>query len=181
MNWTAAAIIGGAAVIGILLGWMIRRNQDKAQDSIYKHVSVRNGVNVLDKSYGSKKGNHFDNPNDNKGTVLANGNRRMRCVLEITNMGTGEVYTYQLTDKLRIGRSKGKPGYEEKLVLPLDSQISRDHCMIMLDKNGLIIQDLNSHNHTFVNDQKIITSTPLKPGDVITVGFTRLKVRYTLQ
>ena len=96
-------------------------------------------------------------------------------------MGTGEVYTYQLTDKLRIGRSKGKPGYEEKLVLPLDSQISRDHCMIMLDKNGLIIQDLNSHNHTFVNDQKIITSTPLKPGDVITVGFTRLKVRYTLQ
>lgn len=177
----AAAIIGGAAVLGILLAVMITRKQKKTSDSIYKHVSVRNGVNVQDKSYGSRSGIHFDSPNDSKGTVLADGNRRIRCILELTNMGTGEVYTFQLNDKLRIGRAKGKPGYEEKLVLPLDSQISRDHCMIMLDRNSLLIQDLNSHNHTYVNDQQITSVTPLMPGDVITVGFTRLKVRYTLQ
>jgi diguanylate cyclase (GGDEF)-like protein len=67
-----------------------------------------------------------------------------------------------------IGRS---PECEMQIAHP---SVSRQHCRIWRTKEGYRIQDLNSTNKTFVNDQPVIEAE-LKDGDLITVGTSVLK------
>jgi hypothetical protein len=56
---------------------------------------------------------------------------------------------------------------------------SRQHARIMLDENGMTIEDLGSQNGTFVNRARIYPGQlrPLAPGDVVQVGTVQLKVK----
>ena len=68
---------------------------------------------------------------------------------------------------LKIGRS----GYNDLVVT--DQKISRDHAAVSFDEGHYIIEDLNSTNGVFVNDQQI-HKIILKSGDRITIGDTAL-------
>jgi hypothetical protein len=50
-----------------------------------------------------------------------------------------------------------------------DTLISRRHVTVSLRSEGLWVEDLQSSNGTFVNDQPV-TSTSLNPGDILTMG-----------
>jgi hypothetical protein len=56
---------------------------------------------------------------------------------------------------------------------------SRQHAKIMVDENGMNIEDLGSQNGTFVNRARIYPGQvrPLAPGDVIQIGTVQLKVK----
>jgi pSer/pThr/pTyr-binding forkhead associated (FHA) protein len=58
----------------------------------------------------------------------------------------------------------------------LDLDISRSHALVeVLGKAAVFIHDLNSTNGTFLNEKKI-QSEKIKPGDILTVGNTRIKI-----
>src|SRR3954451_14313512 len=77
-----------------------------------------------------------------------------------------------LEQELVIGRST--PGLGS---LGGDSEISRVHARIYHDPSGqLPVEDRGSPNGTFVNDNRISTPTPLRPGDQVRVGQTTLGV-----
>ncbi|MHC4981933.1 MAG: FHA domain-containing protein [Planctomycetota bacterium] len=59
-------------------------------------------------------------------------------------------------------------GEDCDLQVPL-ANISRKHCKIRLGGDGLSVDDLESSNGTFVNNQRVISS-PLKAGDRLVVG-----------
>lgn len=61
------------------------------------------------------------------------------------------------------------------LRIPL-SEVSRNHCELVVNGNKAILRDMGSSNGTFVNDQKIVQAS-LKPGDVIRVGPISLLVQ----
>lgn len=50
------------------------------------------------------------------------------------------------------------------------SEISRQHCLLTITDQGLMVRDLGSRNGTFVNGAPIAEETLLKPGDTITTG-----------
>jgi hypothetical protein len=50
------------------------------------------------------------------------------------------------------------------------ADISRAHCRIDVDGDGVAVSDLNSTNGTFLNDQRLADTTRLKPGDRLVVG-----------
>ncbi len=50
------------------------------------------------------------------------------------------------------------------------SDVSRTHCRVAPEGDGLAVADLNSTNGTFLNDRRISQPTPLKPGDRLRVG-----------
>jgi hypothetical protein len=50
------------------------------------------------------------------------------------------------------------------------ADISRTHCRIVANGSGIAVSDLNSTNGTFLNDQRITATTPLKAGDRLQVG-----------
>jgi pSer/pThr/pTyr-binding forkhead associated (FHA) protein len=57
-----------------------------------------------------------------------------------------------------------------------DPQVSRRHARLRLVDDGLEVDDLDSLNGTWVNQQRIRTATPLRTGDVVMVGETLLEV-----
>ena len=50
------------------------------------------------------------------------------------------------------------------------SEVSRKHCRILKDDEGLRVEDLGSSNGTFHNGQRVSGSIDLQPGDSIQVG-----------
>jgi pSer/pThr/pTyr-binding forkhead associated (FHA) protein len=63
----------------------------------------------------------------------------------------------------------------------LDNCVSRRHAKILVGRSGghvvLTITDLDSANGTFVNQEQVLSSHPLRVGDVIEMGSVRLCLR----
>ena len=57
-----------------------------------------------------------------------------------------------------------------------DPYVSNGHALILFDGRCFLIQDLGSTNGTFVNRKQISSPRPLRPGDEIWVGKTRIMV-----
>ena len=68
-----------------------------------------------------------------------------------------------------LGRGRGNS------IVLRDAKVSRRHAEIRLQDSTFVLQDLNSRNGTFVNDQRISTAVTLQPGDEIRVGDTVLR------
>ncbi len=49
-------------------------------------------------------------------------------------------------------------------------ELSRQHCLLIVSKAGVLVRDLGSRNGTFVNGMPIAEETLLKPGDTLTAG-----------
>ena len=56
------------------------------------------------------------------------------------------------------------------------SVVSREHCRLYEKDGALYVEDLNSSNGTFVNEEKITAITPIDTGDFLTVGPVTLEV-----
>jgi DNA-binding CsgD family transcriptional regulator len=63
------------------------------------------------------------------------------------------------------------------LALPGDPTLSRLHAVLERYDAGWSVRDLDSRNGTFVNGQRIWSERPLRPGDELRVGATRLVYR----
>jgi pSer/pThr/pTyr-binding forkhead associated (FHA) protein len=55
------------------------------------------------------------------------------------------------------------------LYIPLQV-VSRRHCQLSQEDNSLKVRDLRSSNGTFLNGQKILDETEVKPGDRLQIG-----------
>ncbi len=63
------------------------------------------------------------------------------------------------------------------LALADDPTLSRLHAVLERYDAGWCVRDLDSRNGTFVNGQRIWSERPLRPGDELRVGATRLVYR----
>lgn len=61
------------------------------------------------------------------------------------------------------------------LALGFDTVASRRHASLAPAVGGLLLTDLGSTNGTFVNDQRI-QSTTIRPGDIVRIGNTTFRV-----
>ena len=68
-------------------------------------------------------------------------------------------------DNITVGREN-----ELKDYLATKTFVSRRHCRFTLENDSLFVEDLNSANSTYVNNQKISTKTKLTRGDEIGLG-----------
>jgi len=82
--------------------------------------------------------------------------------------GDGGICDFSISkDRITIGRSK------ENDVVLTDSSVSRRHAEIEKGQSGYFITDLGSYNQTKLNGE-FIEKAPLKHGDEIELGMTRL-------
>lgn len=72
--------------------------------------------------------------------------------------------------KLLIGRA------EDCDVRPLGEEVSRRHCVVMAEGDGLTVEDLKSRNGTYVNGVRIAAKVTVADGDIVRVGPLELKV-----
>jgi pSer/pThr/pTyr-binding forkhead associated (FHA) protein len=69
-----------------------------------------------------------------------------------------------MSSQFLIGRD------EQCQLRPASPAISKRHCAILVRDGKLLIQDFDSTNGTFVNDEKVTGEKPLKHGDRLKVG-----------
>lgn len=69
-----------------------------------------------------------------------------------------------------LGRSS-----ESTFPLPKDKEASRRHALIVYEASKFVIQDQNSLNGTFVNDELVKDPRLLEDGDIILIGISTLK------
>jgi pSer/pThr/pTyr-binding forkhead associated (FHA) protein len=76
---------------------------------------------------------------------------------------------------IRLGSSVLGRSSENDVSFSNDLQVSFKHCEIIAAPQACTIQDLESRNGTFVNEQRIAQGHDLKPGDIIRIGSTKLE------
>lgn len=54
------------------------------------------------------------------------------------------------------------------------ASVSRRHARISLTNKGMMIQDMGSQNGTTINGIPVKTETPIRPGDVLRIGYVPL-------
>ena len=84
----------------------------------------------------------------------------------------------QSSTRLPIRNSPFSIGRAAKnhLCLSEDKAVSRLHCSILVTAQGMVIQDLQSSNGTYVNGRRVTGVAPLPVPSLLTVGRTRLSV-----
>jgi len=84
----------------------------------------------------------------------------------------------QSSTRLPIRNSPFSIGRAAKnhLCLSEDKAVSRLHCSILVTAQGMVIQDLQSSNGTYVNGRRVTGVAPLPVPALLTVGRTRLSV-----
>jgi len=58
-----------------------------------------------------------------------------------------------------------------------NEQVSRHHCVVIIEEGYVAVRDFQSKNGTFVNGKRISDQTELKSGDRLQVGQIELEVR----
>jgi pSer/pThr/pTyr-binding forkhead associated (FHA) protein len=94
----------------------------------------------------------------------------MSLMLEIVE-GPGAGKQFEITQPVVIGRDE-----TADLVID-DTQASRRHARIEPTGNGAIVEDMNSTNGTFINDNELHGRAELGPDDELLIGVTVLQVR----
>lgn len=76
---------------------------------------------------------------------------------------------FPISQPLEIGREGGT------ILLGFDSSVSRRHARIEATSNGVQLIDVGSTNGTFLNDQRV-QSTTIRPGDLVRIGVTTFRL-----
>ena len=63
------------------------------------------------------------------------------------------------------------------VILPYDSQVSRQHTRLIFKDGKWYVQDLDSRNGTYVGGQRIDHLTALEPGQMFRLGRTWLRLQ----
>lgn len=101
----------------------------------------------------------FEKPDSQAATALVNTETRERWEL---NADT----------KITVGRAE-----DNLLSLKNDVYASGHHAEIFISDNLCYVKDLDSTNGTYLNNQPLIGSVTVEPGDIITFGRTRFEIQ----
>lgn len=73
--------------------------------------------------------------------------------------------------RLKIPAGESIVGRDESAALRIaSSEVSRQHCVLIVRPEGLFVRDLGSSNGTFVNGRPIPEETALKTNDLLMIG-----------
>jgi len=167
----ALLVILVVAVVIILFVWR-GSNKQGYKDEVF----FWGGANA-DTGQISTDNNYFKGVSDelSRTTVVSENLRSdsyKSFVFVINNLNTNQQTKVRITDELIIGRVDG----EKVFCIKNDNAVSKQHCKFYLYLEKLYVSDLNSSNHTFVNNKRITEPVLCKNGDVVKIGNTFLKI-----
>ena len=95
----------------------------------------------------------------------------MRIQLEVLG-GPLDGHIFQFNKRVQIGR-------EGEIPLGVDRFISRRHAIVEPVSGGVVLEDLNSTNGTFVNGERVQGRVQLQNGQTFIVGKTWLEINWS--
>ena len=140
------------------------------------NITVKDGVDVDRQRYGDTKGSYFEGAGQfDERTVIVHGEKRSEWSLLLEDVKNGGRQNFKFGYEMYIGRTPPQGG-EVKLVISGDGSVSGRHCMIYEQSGRLVIMDLGSKNHTYLNGTQITQPTGLAMWSQIQVGKSAFRV-----
>ena len=101
---------------------------------------------------------------------------------EILNPYKGQTFQlpYSTTTRYLVGRSTSKKYTDKGLSLSEDGEVSTCHGDFRTQKGKICFVDLDSTNGSYLNGNRLTPyeGYPLQPGDVVSLGATKMKVSF---
>lgn len=147
----------------------------KNKNNYRNDVHISGGVDIYTGQITSDNNYFKGMSNELRDTIVVGGVKQNSVHISLINMSSENQKTYEinLTDKIIIGRNKANG----ILTIDNDSMISHQHCALYLKNGNVYIEDLNSSNHTFLNDDIVLKPERCYDGDLIRVGQTNLMIQ----
>ena len=146
------------------------------------NITVKDGVDVQSQSYGDHKGSYFQGSVPYKdSTFYVYGGKKQYWTLILENTKTGEREEFCFNYEMLIGRTLPANQSEVKLVLNMDGAVSGNHCRIYEMEKRLVIEDLGSKNHTFLNGLIVQQPTEIPQWGLIRAGASEFRVIYMVK
>lgn len=167
-------IILAAVTVLILIIVIAVLFKSKNKNNYRNDVHISGGVDITGQI--TSDNNYFKGmSNELRDTIVVGGVKQNSVHISLINMSSENQKTYEinLTDKIIIGRNKANG----ILTIDNDSMISHQHCALYLKNGNVYIEDLNSSNHTFLNDDIVLKPERCYDGDLIRVGQTNLMIQ----
>lgn len=171
--------IAAGAIIATLIITSKKEYNPLEEDKTRSQVIVTNGVDMDSFVYGAPEDSVF--PVDERGTLTADGKENIYCHASFYNQGTGKIIQMQFYPQLIIGRQRSNDPQRPILTIRNDQLVSKYHCALTVHGNSLVLTDLNSHNHTYLNGRMVVKAADIRDGDEITVGYTKLRIHYQIR
>ena len=102
---------------------------------------------------------------------LASAGNDEACLVQIYGPHLGKKFVLDRKE-VSIGR-----GETCEIVLELDN-VSRRHCSLLVEEDGVFLRDNGSTNGTYLNNVEVRGDTPLRSGDLVKVGSGIFKFLY---
>lgn len=103
-------------------------------------------------------------------TIPLKGRSSLLVLQNVDNKN--QVYGCEVSYTAVLGRSVSQCN----IVVEGDPSVSKQHCRFYAQNGVCYVEDLNSHNHTFLNGIMLTAPAMLSAGDIVQVGMTKLKV-----
>lgn len=96
----------------------------------------------------------------------------MKIKLEVLG-GPMDGKDFLFSEKIGIGRDKSN-----KIYLPYDKFISRNHALIKMKSGDCYLEDLESRNGTFIDEERVKGEVFLENKKIFRVGKTYLRISW---
>ena len=164
----AAAVVGILVTLHLVSRLIVYLSRDNHYNS---NISFGGGRSVGEDKSG---GDRLVQDNSQTPTLVKGIPREhvtssfMSVCVRLCKVETGECHDAILEDRLVVGRRT----YTETPadILLDDPAVSRRHCLLYRRGEQILIQDLDSANHTFVNGFIVEGAVPLSQGDKVHMG-----------
>ena len=101
----------------------------------------------------------------------SNGRSRVPTSVLVRSADGKKLGTYRLSEPLEIGRSEGSQ------IRLDDTYVSTNHARLFPRNGSWYVEDLGSTNGTYLNQERVSSSSEVHPGDTLKVGKTVLELR----
>jgi hypothetical protein len=101
----------------------------------------------------------------------SNGRSRVPSSVLVRSADGKKLGTYRLAEPMEIGRS------ETSQIRLDDTYVSSSHARLFPRNGSWYVEDLGSTNGTYLNQQRVASSSEVHPGDQLKVGKTVLELR----
>lgn len=166
--------IAAAGIITAVLMIILSKKNDKVSGSA---VDISGGTEPLMPSDGLvDKTEILGSPDSIGATEILLSSSPSATTIILRDVAN-PAYTFETSlrsgDEIIIGRDPAKCSK----VIDYDRSISGRHCRISCSSDRrVMIEDLKSSNHTYVNDKEVFAPVPLNTGDEIRLGRVKLSV-----
>lgn len=98
------------------------------------------------------------------GSISSDNTRYLKLINRIDSLPFKIKEYYPIDEAISLGR------HGDNDIVIKDPYVSKEHFQIVEDEGRYYLEDLNSANGTYLNEEKVLDVVKLKNGDIIRIG-----------